>query len=87
MARHRSVFKKDASFESNKRWEDLRTWVIEHNIRVVARYYTRITLARLTSLLDLALKQMEEILARLVVSGTIGLKSTGLLALSKPLVT
>ncbi|KAG5647556.1 hypothetical protein DXG03_008909 [Asterophora parasitica] len=58
-------------FKSEKRWEDLHTRVIEHNIRVVSQYYTRITLTRLTSLLDLTLPQTEETLARLVVSGTI----------------
>jgi 26S proteasome regulatory subunit N5 len=41
------------------------------NIRVVAKYYTRITTARLTSLLDLTVAQMEEVLARLVVGGTV----------------
>lgn len=41
------------------------------NIRVIARYYTRITLPRLTSLLDLSPKATEEVLARLVVSGTV----------------
>ncbi|KAF8640531.1 hypothetical protein AX17_000193 [Amanita inopinata Kibby_2008] len=58
-------------FSLDKRWEDLHTRVIEHNIRVVAEYYTRITLSRLTSLLDLSPKQTEETLCRLVVSGTI----------------
>jgi 26S proteasome regulatory subunit N5 len=37
----------------------------------VSKYYTRITLARLESLLDLTTQQTEEILSRLVVSGTI----------------
>ncbi|KNZ74127.1 26S proteasome non-ATPase regulatory subunit 12 [Termitomyces sp. J132] len=63
--------RKTPVFNSEKRWEDLHTRVIEHNIRVVAEYYTRITLTRLTSLLDLTVKQTEETLARLVVSGTI----------------
>ncbi|KIM88567.1 hypothetical protein PILCRDRAFT_813522 [Piloderma croceum F 1598] len=58
-------------FTSDKRWEDLHTRIIEHNIRVVADYYTRITLPRLTSLLDLTPQATEETLARLVVSGTI----------------
>lgn len=44
---------------------------VPQNIRVVAEYYTRITLTRLTSLLDLSLAATEEILARLVVSGTV----------------
>ncbi|KAK2461608.1 hypothetical protein APHAL10511_006071 [Amanita phalloides] len=58
-------------FSQDKRWEDLHTRVIEHNIRVVAEYYTRITLSRLTTLLDLSPKQTEETLCRLVVSGTV----------------
>jgi 26S proteasome regulatory subunit N5 len=66
--------RKTPVFSSEKRWEDLHTRVIEHNIRVVAQYYSRITLPRLTSLLDLTAKQTEQILARLVVSGTIWAK-------------
>ncbi|KAG6832519.1 hypothetical protein H0H92_000148 [Tricholoma furcatifolium] len=58
-------------FRNEKQWEDLHTRIIEHNIRVVAQYYTRITLTRLTSLLDLTPKETEDTLARLVVSGTI----------------
>ncbi|KAI0639648.1 PCI-domain-containing protein [Trametes polyzona] len=63
--------RKTQVFSSEKLWEDLHTRVIEHNIRIVSQYYTRITLARLTSLLDLTQQQTEEILCRLVVSGTI----------------
>ncbi|KAF9229079.1 26S proteasome non-ATPase regulatory subunit 12 [Gyrodon lividus] len=58
-------------FSNAKQWEDLHTRVIEHNIRVVSQYYTRITLARLTTLLDLTPQQTEETLARLVVAKTI----------------
>ncbi|KAF9076087.1 PCI domain-containing protein [Rhodocollybia butyracea] len=58
-------------FSIEKRWEDMHTRVIEHNIRVVATYYTRITLSRLTSLLDLDRKQTEDTMARLVVDKTI----------------
>ena len=36
-----------------KRQEDLRLRVIEHNILVIAKYYSRITVARLAQLLDL----------------------------------
>ncbi|QRW11889.1 26S proteasome non-ATPase regulatory subunit 12 [Ceratobasidium sp. AG-Ba] len=54
-----------------KRWEDLHMRVIEHNIRVVSVYYTRITLARLTSLLDLPPAQTEETLCKLVVDGSV----------------
>ncbi|KAJ7675365.1 PCI-domain-containing protein [Mycena rosella] len=63
--------RKTTVFSSEKQWEDLHTRVIEHNVRVVAQYYTRITLPRLTSLLDLDQKQTEETIARLVVAGTI----------------
>jgi len=63
--------RKTPVFSSEKQWEDLHTRVIEHNVRVVAQYYTRITLPRLTSLLDLSQKQTEETIARLVVAGTI----------------
>ena len=41
------------------------------NIRIVSKYYTRIRLSRLTTLLDLAPQQTEETLCRLVVSGTV----------------
>ncbi|KAG8759146.1 hypothetical protein FRC12_009835 [Ceratobasidium sp. 428] len=54
-----------------KRWEDLHMRVIEHNIRVISVYYTRITLNRLTSLLDLPLPQTEETLCKLVVDGSV----------------
>jgi len=55
----------------NKRWEDLHTRVIEHNVRVISQYYTRVTLDRLTSLLDLPVREVEEVLSRLVVDGSV----------------
>ncbi|KAA1468067.1 PCI-domain-containing protein [Dentipellis sp. KUC8613] len=63
--------RKSPVFEDDKHWEDLHNRVIEHNIRVIAKYYTRITLERLTSLLVLTPEQTEETLCRLVVSGTV----------------
>ncbi|KAK3806341.1 MAG: PCI domain-containing protein [Benniella sp.] len=56
---------------SRKRLKELHNRVIEHNIRVIAKYYTRITTARLTQLLDLPGKDCEEFLSKLVVSKTI----------------
>jgi 26S proteasome regulatory subunit N5 len=44
---------------------------LTQNVRVIAKYYTRITLARLTTLLDLTPQQAEETLCRLVVAGTV----------------
>ncbi|KDN36853.1 hypothetical protein RSAG8_10551, partial [Rhizoctonia solani AG-8 WAC10335] len=57
--------------DGEKRWEDLHMRVIEHNIRVISVYYTRITLDRLTGLLDLPLAQTEETLCKLVVDGSV----------------
>uniref|UniRef100_A0A2K6F4L0 PCI domain-containing protein n=1 Tax=Propithecus coquereli TaxID=379532 RepID=A0A2K6F4L0_PROCO len=34
--------------EGEKRWKDLKNRVVEHNIRVMAKYYTRITMKRMT---------------------------------------
>jgi 26S proteasome regulatory subunit N5 len=44
---------------------------LRQTVRIVAEYYTRITLSRLTSLLDLTHQQTEDTLSRLVVSGTV----------------
>ncbi|KAI7853733.1 PCI domain-containing protein [Circinella umbellata] len=63
------VFSK--SSEGEKRWKELHNRVIEHNIRVVAKYYTRVTTKRLMQLLDLNERDTEEFLSKLVVSKTI----------------
>ncbi|KAI7294591.1 hypothetical protein KC315_g19089, partial [Hortaea werneckii] len=55
----------------HQRWLDLRKRVIEHNVRVVAKYYTRITFARLTQLLDLPAPETEKYISDLVTSKTI----------------
>lgn len=54
-----------------KRWQDLRKRVIEHNIRVIAKYYTRIETGRLTQLLDLNEAETEKYISDLVTSKTI----------------
>ncbi|KAI8983468.1 PCI domain-containing protein [Pilobolus umbonatus] len=59
------------SEEGKERMKELHSRVIEHNIRVIAKYYTRITTTRLTQLLDLTEKDTEEFLSKLVVSKTI----------------
>lgn len=56
---------------AHTRYLDLRKRVIEHNVRVIARYYTRITFPRLTTLLDLPAAETESYIADLVTSGTI----------------
>jgi 26S proteasome regulatory subunit N5 len=46
--------------------DTLRSRVIEHNIRVVARYYTKIRLSRLAQLLALTPQEVEERLSMMV---------------------
>ncbi|CAP67822.1 uncharacterized protein PODANS_1_17030 [Podospora anserina S mat+] len=53
------------------RWQDLRKRVIEHNVRVVAKYYTRIRMGRLTQLLDLTEEETEKYISELVTSKTV----------------
>lgn len=54
-----------------QRWQDLRKRVIEHNVRVVAGYYTRIQIPRLTQLLDLDEEETEKYISDLVTAKTI----------------
>ncbi|KAI5480359.1 hypothetical protein MNV49_000934 [Pseudohyphozyma bogoriensis] len=54
-----------------KRYKVLHDRIVEHNIRTVAQYYTRITLARLASLLDLTTSETEQFLSSLVTSKTV----------------
>lgn len=56
---------------ADERWQKLHTRVIEYNIQVVAKYYTKIRLARLAQLLDLTTEQAEAALADLVTKKTI----------------
>lgn len=64
--------KDDVAFGSNeKHWEDLRKRVIEHNLRVISKYYTRITLPRLNELLDLTETETENFISNLVNQGVI----------------
>lgn len=53
------------------RWQDLRKRVIEHNVRVIAKYYTRVQTNRLTQLLDLTEDETEKYISDLVTSKTI----------------
>jgi len=58
--------------------------VVYQNIRVIAKYYTRITLTRLTTLLDLDASQTEKTLCRLVYQARYGRESTDQLASELP---
>lgn len=57
--------------KAHQRWQDLRKRVIEHNVRVVAKYYTRIQMGRLTQLLDLTEDETEKYISDLVTSKTV----------------
>ncbi|KAK8123250.1 26S proteasome non-ATPase regulatory subunit 12 [Apiospora sp. TS-2023a] len=57
--------------KAHQRWQDLRKRVIEHNVRVVAKYYTRIGMERLTQLLDLTVEETEKYISELVCSKTV----------------
>ncbi|KAJ8888512.1 hypothetical protein PR048_008003 [Dryococelus australis] len=61
--------------DGQKRWKDLRSRVVEHNIRVMAKYYTKITLKRMAELLDLPVEETEEFLSNLVVNKTVMAKT------------
>nr|GMD72760.1 26S proteasome non-ATPase regulatory subunit 12 homolog A-like [Ipomoea batatas] len=52
----------------DKAAKDLRLRVIEHNILVVSKYYSRITLNRLSNLLCLTIQEAEKHLSEMVVS-------------------
>lgn len=76
-----------ADDQAYKRWQDFRKRVIEHNVRVVAKYYTRIQMGRLTELLDLTEEETEKYISDLVTSKTIYAKidrPARLISFSKP---
>jgi len=54
-----------------RRWQDFRKRVIEHNVRVIAKYYTRVQFSRLTQLLDLSEDETEKYISELVTAKTI----------------
>ena len=60
--------------KAHQRWLDLKKRVIEHNVRVVAKYYTRIQMRRLTQLLDLDDDETESYISSLVTSKTVWAK-------------
>jgi len=59
------------SDEGKKRWDDLKKRVVEHNIRVMSKYYTQMTMKRMGSLLDLSVEEAEKFLADLVTAKTV----------------
>lgn len=68
-------------------WETLRLRVVQHNIRVLAKYYTRISVSHFANLLHLDLQEAEKRLCEQVVKGTVTAKIDrldGVISFSKP---
>jgi len=57
--------------ESGQSWEDLQKRIVQHNLRVIAGYYSRITMMRLSDLLGLSADETEKHISDLVVSKSI----------------
>ena len=68
-----SVFN-EKSEEGRKRWDDLKNRVVEHNIRIMAKYYTKVTLKRMSELLDLKVDETEDFLSKMVVDKSVEAK-------------
>lgn len=78
---------KEEAQKQHKRWLDLRRRVIEHNVRVVAKYYTRIRLPRLMYLLGLEPDETERYLSELVTTKTVYARidrPAGVVSFAKP---
>lgn len=54
--------------------EQFRARIIEHNLRVIAKYYQRINMARLQQLMNLPLDKLEEFLSDMSFTGDLTLK-------------
>lgn len=60
--------------DGENRWKDFKSRIVEHNIRIMAKYYSRITLQRMSQLLNLSSDEAEEVLSYMVVNKTIWAK-------------
>ena len=58
-----------------KCWAELKDRLIEHNVRIISNYYTRINMKRMAELLDLNESECEQYLSRLVNNGTLKVKT------------
>jgi 26S proteasome regulatory subunit N5 len=72
---------------SKLRWKHLNERVIEHNVRIIGKFYGGITMKRFAELLDLSLEDAEHTLASLVANGMIWAKidrTTGIITFQAP---
>jgi 26S proteasome regulatory subunit N5 len=61
----------DSSDFGVKRWKTFKDRVVEHNIRIMAKYYTRVSLTRMSELLDLKQEEVELFLCNMITTGTV----------------
>jgi len=59
---------------AEKRWKDFHKRIVQHNIRVIGKYYTNIRCDRLAQLLQLDPERTEEFLSEMVSSGQLTAK-------------
>lgn len=60
--------RKEGASSGAQRWNDLHKRIVQHNIRVVGRYYSKITSVRLGGLLNLDPSKAEVLLSEMVSS-------------------
>lgn len=73
LLRQADVFLRNTT-DGDKRWKDFKSRIVEHNIRIMAKYYSRIRLERMSQLLNLSADEAEEVLSYMVVNKTIWAK-------------
>jgi len=57
--------------QGKQRWNDFKARVVEHNMRIMAKYYTRVRMDKMAQLLDLTIDEAEQFLSNLVSNKTI----------------
>jgi 26S proteasome regulatory subunit N5 len=67
-------FRQHAAFSNEQRWKDLRDRVVEHNIRIISKFYSQIHTQRLATLLHLDPATAETFVSKMVSSKTIAAK-------------
>jgi 26S proteasome regulatory subunit N5 len=73
--------------EDPSRWDELHDRIIEHNIRTIAKYYSKIHTKRLASLLHLEEQKAEDFVSKMVINKTISAKIDrieGIVAFTRP---
>ncbi|XP_035694531.1 26S proteasome non-ATPase regulatory subunit 12-like [Branchiostoma floridae] len=81
---YRAIYETDTVKENKEQWQQVQynlepildnPVILLQNIRIMAKYYTRITMKRMAQLLDLSEDETEEFLSKLVVDKTVYAKA------------